>query len=295
MFRFVFLPLTLLCANTVAAAKPVVFSSRTVRVNDTSEQTTTAHLVADQAIRQQRQLVDSSRQTMHREQTRKLTVLKIVGKSPTLARVEFGKVFTKITNEDERETEITQPISHQTYFVARDEQGKLGFADQTGGKVTEEEDKLLRKQFETFGKPNPLAQFLDGKRLEVGQSLKVPEAVARELLGLTGKKASTEELVLRLVKTKLVRNREFAVFDTLLRTSTDENTMSMLMKGELVIEAETCRTQSIRLHGPIAITDTRGPTEGRFTVSTNGTLDVNVDTSFAATGRMADRGKAMRR
>ena len=295
MFRIVFITLTLLCAMDAAGAKQVVFSSRSVRVNDSSKQTTTAHLVADQTIRQQKQLVDSSRQTMHRLQERKLTVLKVQGKSPTLARVEFGKASTQISNEQQRDVEIIQPISHKTYFVARDEQGKLVFADEKGKTVTDEEDRLLRKQFDTFGKVNPLAEFLNGKRIEVGQSIKVPDTIAKELLGLTGKKASTEELVLRLVKSQRVGGSELAVFETLLRTSSTENTMSMLMKGELVIDAGTCRAQSIKLHGPIAITDTRGPTEGRFTVSTNGTLDVAVKTAFAAPDRIAAPKTPLRR
>ena len=116
----------------------------------------------------------------------------------------------------------------------------------------------------------------------------VPDDVARELLGLTGRKGKTDKLNLKLVGIQGASGRTYGVFETLLRTSGRETSMSLLMKGRLLIEPATCRTKLIELQGPVAISETRGPPQGTFVVSTNGTLSVSVETVFGQSQRVSD-------
>jgi hypothetical protein len=199
--------------------------------------------------------------------------------APTRAKLTYGTASTRVQADETETIEATQPIAGNTYFIAR-RGAQLAVTDELGKPVTGEEEKLLRLHMETFGEPNPLAQFLDGKHINVGQSVDVPDEVARKLLGLTGNSGKTDKLSLRLRDVKRIEGIDCAVFETLLRTHGQETSMSLLTKGELVIEANSCRTRSIRLQGPIAISETHGPTEGRFVISTNGTLQVAVRTSF---------------
>lgn len=291
MHRFpMWLMLCFLFANLVQQchADHVVFAKRAPQKNDVIVQSTVADLVAERSIRQQNQLVDKSRQTMKRTQNRTVTIIRLDRGRPIVAKVTYGKAATQV-DADNRKMEITQPVSHTTYFVTRNQDGKLSFADETGKPVTSEEERLLEQHFEAFGKPNPLADFLNGKTVAIGQNIQVPDAVARELLGLTGNSGKTDRLTLRLARREIRKGVECACFETLLRTSSEENTKSLLMKGELAIETATCRTQAIRLAGPVAISETRGPVEGRFTVSTNGTLQVNVDANYSPNIRVASR------
>ena len=265
--------------TTSISAQEIRFTKRDTRVNDTSHQTVQCHLVAERTIKLENQLVDSSKQMLLRSQDRRITILQVDRGVPRKARLSYGTSTTRVTAEDNQDVEITQPIAGNTYLVER-HRDSLVITDEAGNRITPEEDKLLQQHLQTFGQPNPLAQFLSGKTINIGQAVAVPDSVARELLGLTGNAGKTDSLALRLVSTKRVHGVRCAVFETLLRTHAEENSMALLMKGELVVESETCRTQSIHLQGPVALSEVRGPAEGRFVVSTSGTLNVTVETAF---------------
>lgn len=275
-----------------AMGQEVLFTKRSTQPLDTSHQVIECNLNAERTIRQQNQLVDSSKQTMQRKQDRTLTILAIEGGKPTRAKLQYLDSSTNVRGENNQSVEATQPVAGNTYFVSK-QNGTLTVTDEAGQPVTEEENKILQMHLQTFGKTNPLAQFLDGKRIQVGDEILVPDAVASELLGLTGNEGKTDKLTLRLVTTKKAGGQKIAVFETLLKSSSKESSMSLVMKGELAIETSTCRTRSIRLHGPVAISETRGPTVGRFVVSTNGTLQVAVQTTFGQ-AQVASKPKLFR-
>ena len=268
-----------LLACTLSSGQELQFSRRPIQVNDVAKQVVQCDLDAVRVIRQQNQLVDNSKQQLQRKQDRMLRILAVVAGKPTRARIDYGQSSTRIKGVDDEAAEVTQPVAGNTYYAAlRGEQ--LLLSDSQGNKPTAEEEKILKLHLATFGKPNPLAKFLDGKCIRVGQSFEVPDEVARELLGLTGNSGKTGKLTLKLVGVQEAKRRNYGVFETLLRTSSRETSMTLLMKGQLVIEAATCRTKSIVLQGPVAISETRGPAQGRFVVSTNGTLKVSVETVF---------------
>lgn len=277
-----FTPLILLCLLGFheLAAQEVSFTKRPTQVKDTSHQKLVGNLVASRTIRQHKQIVDSSKQTLVRNQERRLTVLEMANGVPVRGKLVYGNSGTVVKAEQREQVAVTQPVAGNTYFILR-RGDELLFGDESGQPVTEEEAKVLKLHMSAFGKPNPLAEFLNGKRIQVGQSIEVPKEVAIELLGLTGREGNTDRLVLRLRETKVEGRTEYAIFETILKTSGGEAAMAMLMKGQLIVETGTCRTKSIQLHGPISMSEVRGPTEGRFSVDTNGTLQLTVQTEFA--------------
>lgn len=285
MNRAVLLCLICLAHVEAISAQSLEFTMRPTQVNDTSRQLIECQLTAERTIRQQNQLVDSSKQWLTRKQQRTLTIIEVEDGIPVRARLRYENSSTEILGASSQTMKIVQPIANKTYLVTR-RNAQLSFSDETGGEITQEEDKLLRNQMAVFGKPNPLATFLNGKNITIGQSMVVPDAVARELLGLTGKSGKTDKLSLKLVGAKNIDGSVCGLFETLLRTSSQESSMSMLLKGQLAVEAGTCRTRSIQFEGPVAISETRGPALGRFVVSTNGNLQVAVQTSFAGNSQL---------
>lgn len=285
----------IVCVGAVHAAETHLnFTAHVSKVNDATHQVSELVLAADRSIRHQNQIVGTSNQKMQQSQDRVVTILKTAHGNPIQARIDYGDSTTQVEAGDQRNVKVVQPIANKTYFVTRNDD-QLLFADETGGEITEAEDKLLQQQFQNFGKPNPLAMFLNGKRIRMGQSINVPEEVARELLGLTGHTGKTDRLSLRLVATKSVAGVECGVFDTLLRTSSEETSMSLLMKGQIAVDPETCRTKSVQLQGPVAISETRGPTEGRFIVSTNGSLQVTLTSTSKPSAQIASPKSVQRR
>lgn len=256
----------------------VEFRNRPAEIQDQVTQSIECHLNAERAIRQHKQVIDKSKQQFRRDQVRTVRVLQVSNGNATQALIQYEKSSTKIAVENGRVVEANQPVAGKTYLVERKQQ-ELIIRSEKGLAVSEEEDQILRTQLQTFGLPNPLAQFLNGKRIRIGQSVDVPEEVARELLGLTGNNGKTDKLALRLSGMRSVSGTNCAVFETLLKSHSDESSISLLMKGELLIDPATCHTKTIELEGPVAISELRGPPEGRFMVSTNGSLKVAVRTA----------------
>ena len=293
MNRFVLILAGILTAG-FASGEEITFVKRPTQVNDTSRQTLRGILKAERTIRQQRQIVDTSKQQLLRNQTRTLTVLDIGPDGiPRTARLRYAESASRIQSENRHNVEVTQPVAGNTYLVSR--QGEeLSFRDEAGQPVTKEEQDVLKVHMDAFGKPNPLANFLNGKRLQIGQSIEVPKEVARELLGLTGNEGKTDKLTLRLDRVQPIQGVPCAVFGTILRSTNPETSMTLIMKGQLTIEVNSCRTRSIALQGPIAISETKGPTQGQFIVSTNGTLDLEVQNEFAKSNGVARSNRLLR-
>ena len=261
------------------AAQEAVFRKRPTQVLDQVHQTVRCELDAERAIRQHNQLVDSSKQTLDRKQDRTLTILAIENGRPTRAKLDYRVAVTNVRDSRQQSVEATQPVAGHVYLLAK-LNDKLVITDEQGQPITEEENKILQEQLQNFGKPNPLAEFLDGQRIRVGQAIQVPEEVAHQLLGMAGRSAKTDKLALTLVAVRQNAGQPVAVFETLLKTNGEETAMSLVMKGELIIETDTCRTRSIRLLGPVAISETKGPTIGRYMVNTTGTLKVAMKSKF---------------
>ena len=279
-----------LCGSVYS--QEVTFHKLPTKVNDEVHQTIVCELNAERTIRQQNQLVDSSKQRMQRQLDRVLTILALDEGRPSQARLNYKSAVTRLTDTDDRSVESIQPVAGHIYNVQRTKQ-RLLITDEFGQAITEEEDEILRSHLANFGRPNPLAEFLHGKRIQVGQTIQVPEDVAHQLLGMTGNSAKTDKLGMTLAAVRHHRGKQHAVFETLMKTSSQETRMSLVMKGELVVEANTCRTHSIKLNGPVAISEVRGPAIGRFVVSTNGTLNVKIESGFREAS-LASKGTRLR-
>ena len=146
--------------KSTTANQIVVFQKRPTQVNDEIHQKVQCDLDAERTIRQQNQLVDTTKQTLERMQDRTLKILALEGGRPTEARLDYRTSVTNVRDAQKRSVEATQPVAGHVYFVQR--QGKeLTITDESGKPITEEEDKILREQLQNFGKPNPLAQFLN--------------------------------------------------------------------------------------------------------------------------------------
>lgn len=277
--------LVLVCSallSTTAHGQVLHFTSRAAQPNDVSNQTIQCDLDAERTIRQHNQVVDTSKQVLRRLQVRTVTVLDTIQGTAARAKISYALSTTKVKAGNNGGVEAKQPVEGNTYIISRKGE-ELLIVRENGESITEEEDKILRAQLSTFGKPNPLSQFLNGKRIQVGAEIDVPNEVAAELLGLTGNKGKTDGLTLKLAGLKSIDGTNCAVFETLLRSHSDESSITLLMKGELIIDPKTCRTHSIKLHGPVAISELKGPSIARFTVSTNGSLKVVVSNDHSST------------
>ena len=61
--------------------------------------------------------------------------------------------------------------------------------------------------------------------------------------------------------------------------------MQMNLKGQLLLEVDTCRTLAVKLSGPVSVEETHGPGGDTFSVDSKGDLRVAVQASYGRSKR----------
>jgi hypothetical protein len=276
-------PLTiclLVGASSADGRETVRFQKRPAQVGDALRHSVDCELQADLVIRHGNQVVDSERQGLRKEQRRTLTLLSVAKQGPARARLIYHAASKTARRADEPPQREEEAVAGKSYLVARNGD-ELHIRNAEGEIPSPPELAIVQANMQTFGLPNPLAEFLDGKTFAVGETVELPEDVAKELMGLAGQVGEITRFSMTLVSTERVDDAPCAVFDTLLQASAeDHGTMTLLMKGRLVIQVLTCRTVAITMDGPVAISETRGPPQGQFIVSTQGQLNVAVRAQY---------------
>ena len=135
---------------------------------------------------------------------------------------------------------------------------------------------------DTLGRPNPLADFLGGHTVHVGDKLSLPHEVAERLLGLGDDlgQVSRFELVLTDVKT-VERHAECGVFSASIdAASTNASQMRMQVDGSLVIQAGTCRAIEADFRGPLGMSETRGSLTEKYQLTGTGHISAKIATIY---------------
>jgi hypothetical protein len=190
----------------------------------------------------------------------------------TKLRLTYESADQSQAQNDEPAEAGPLPVSGKTYFAAIEE-GKLVITNQQGNRPSDEEWAIVATATDTLGQSNPIAKFFDGKTYSVGQELRMPPELAKDLLGFSGRLDNASKLILTFTKVQTIGGKTCAVFDTLLEsTMTQGTTMTMQMRGRLALEIETCRAASIELAGPVKLAEAHGPADGQFIINTQGSM-----------------------
>lgn len=267
--------------TTVLHAEQVRFSKQPARAGDRLRQVIDCDLQADLAIQQAGQLIDSSRKGLRRQQDRSLTILDLRRGRPVRAQVDYHAATNTTTQAESAAPTVTkEPVNGKSYLITRID-GELQITDVDGQLPPPEELEIIRANMQTFGLPNPLADFFDGRSIRIGETVSLPAEVARELLGVTGTVGDIKRFRLKLVKTEMIAGARCAVFETLVETSSQQQGhMTLLMKGHLKMEIATCRTPVMSMAGPVAISEIHGTPQAQFTVNTRGQFNVAIRSEF---------------
>ena len=133
----------------------------------------------------------------------------------------------------------------------------------------------------TIGEKNPLAGFLHDKQIAIGQTVRLPEKVARQLLGFVESLGKATQFDMKLIGVREIDGIQRAEFETLIKASTgSDDSQSMNMTGRFVLQVDTCRMLAAEFHGPVSSSEKRGPAGGQYTISADGKLDVAIKTQY---------------
>ncbi len=275
----------LIQVSVCTASETVVFKKRPSQPGDSSQQTIQCDLDLKMSIRQAGQVVQAQEQGIQRKQLRELTILSVGESAPTKARVAYRKSSVALRTTDQPAQLADQPVTGKTYLVIRDgDRLTVTYAD--GEPPSDEELAIVMQNMESFGLPNPIANFFGQRTMKVNETIKLPSKVARELLGFPDTVRNITEFHLRLRETRDVQGVQCAVFDIkLLADNGESDSLKMDLTGTLVLEVETCRTVGVTLSGPVGAMEVHGPPSGQFEVASEGNIKVAVRANYGASRR----------
>ncbi len=270
-------------AATPAAGKVVRFRQRPTVSGDRVEQRLGVQLALSTKITQSGQTAHESDSEMRRQQQRVLEVLEAVDGRAVKAKASFPlgrRQSPENTNPDELSV---QPIEGKTYLMHRDGD-KLHVTDLDGHIPPLEEYKLVAESLENVGKPNPLAVLLVDRHVLVGERILVSRDLVEQLLGFEDPVGSVRRFELTLLRVEPADDQypaDRAVFQSGIEiVPNDASPLTISLKGEMVVETETCRLASVELAGPVSLSSIERTAGGIFQYSAGGELRLAIRSQY---------------
>ena len=269
------------------ASKPqsVRFGRRAPQVGDQMEQTVSVTLKLDSLARQQSQIVERAKTAVHRSQRRLMTSTDVADGMTTAAMVRYLSA-TMQSAAGEREADLTavptsrQPVHEKKYRCRRIGE-KLEIVDDDGHIPPLDEYEIVAQNMEALGGANPLAEFLCGQTVSVGQQLALPNDVADKLLGLGDEVGKAMRFDLTLRDVRPIDGAMCAVFDAGIEAASSRSSqMRLALDGPLAVQVDTCRAVEANFVGPIGMSETRGSLSETYQISATGRMTIAIKTEY---------------
>ncbi len=275
LLSFVFLLsliLTMSAPSDAAPPETVHFTKRPAEVGDQLDQTIGTQMLLDLRSRRGKEILEQSKVNSRRQQHRQVTATRLEAGRVVQASVHF---FT--ASKSHNDQTIADPVVGKTYHCRRT--GDQLTITTTDGQVPPlPEYKVVARAMDSLGKPNPLANFLAGKTVTVGESIELPAEVAQRTLGFDKKMGDVEKFTLTLKSI----DQSIAHFDAQIEaTGSGSSQMRLLIGGPLLIESGSCRVVSAKLSGPIGLAETRGSAGHIYQIEGTGSLRVSMHAKYA--------------
>jgi hypothetical protein len=267
--------------------RTVRFDRQLPRIGDQIEQSLSMELRLDTTIRQGDQVIERNATSTCREQRRLVTTSSVADDRATAVRVRYVAATTK-TGHGQRLHDLDsqplatapQPVEGKVYDCRR-EKDQLIVTDHEGNIPPIEEFRIVSENMQSLGQPNPLAEFLVGRVVGVGQQLTLPREVAERLLGISDSFGRVEQFVLTLEDVQPIDGVPCAMFKASVdAASNDSSQMRLELEGPLVIQVDTCRAVQADLVGPIGMVETRGSLGHIYQLAGTGRMTVRIASTY---------------
>ncbi len=278
-----------------AGTQSVRFGRQPSRLGDRIEQNVQLEMRMKLTMRRESELVGNNQTTVRTKQRRVIVATAVEGGTIMAARVQYPEATKQATAADGAAKNgevsaayqpVAQPVQGKTYLCMREpgENGKLNVTDETGNRPPTEECDIVVAQMDMIGRSNPLAQFLAGREVKVGESFELPKELASRVFNLGDKFGEVTHFELTLRKVSVENGAKCAEFLANVEAAANgASQMRLQVEGPLVVQADTCRAVRVDLDGPIGMSETRGSYSTSYQVIGTGHLK----TSVAATYREA--------
>jgi len=266
-------------AAPALAADVVSFTYRAPQVGQQASHDMQFSLDLNVSLHQAGQTISSDDQQLSRNQDRQVTVMQVEDRKAMKVQVFYATAREKVCRGKMTGTPQAEPIEGKSYVVER-RGADLVVTDPTGNSVSEDEQKLVASSMDAVGRPSPLGTLLDGKKIAIGEKLKLPKDMASDLLGVkdSGNEAQKVELTLDSTSTD-EDGRHLAKFNMLVVLKDTEGP-AMDVKGTIQIEPDTCQIAEASFEGPVSMHQQEGPKGHTFDIDSRGTMKVAVRSHY---------------
>lgn len=276
--------------TAVVGGQTVQFSRRAPEVGDQLQQDLSVALDLNTMVRQDQQILEKSKTALRREQTRVVTTTHVRDGMTMAVSVRYAAATRQLATapadgEFGTPERKPQPVEGKVYRVARDGEA-LVITAEDGSVPPLDEYEIIALNMESLGRRNPLADFLAGKTLTVGQQISMPAEVAEKLMGLGGELGQVTRFDLKLNSVSMIGNRKCAMFQSSIEAvSNDSSQMRLAVEGPLAIEIDTCRAVNATFAGPIGMSETRGSLSATYQLTGTGRMTIRIATQYADLAR----------
>jgi hypothetical protein len=264
------------------AARQVTFERRAPCAGDRANQMLTVEIAVHNHIRRGQQKVGETDTSMIQRVERLITTDEVQNDRTVGAQIRYVVSERVMKADAEDEAVIQDPIAGKAYLCRRDGE-RLTVTDEAGHLPTLAEFKIVADSMESLGKPNPLAEFLAGRTIGVGETFTLPDEVAQQFALRMGDGIDNDERFdLTLARIEDVDGRQCAEFQTLLEASeTGSRQMKMQLEGTMTIELDSCRMVKADLSGPIGLAETAMSMGEPYHITGTGRMSFEIVSSYS--------------
>lgn len=232
----------------LASAQSIKFGRHAPEPGDTIDQAIRVEMRLDQTGRRGDQIMEQTKARQDREQRRRVTATEIAAGRVVQATVHFAEARSSRNGEA-----IVEPVVGKAYVCRRTESG-LEVTTPEGTVPPIAEYALVSRAMSTLGTASPLAEFLAGRTVAVGERLDLPAELAQQALGFDSEMGEVSRFTLQLHTIDQLASGPIARFTAEIEASGRRaQQMGLLVTGAFEIEALSCRVVSADLSGPIVM------------------------------------------
>lgn len=258
------------------ADETLTFAHHSAAVGDAVQQTVRVGMRLESTARQGATVLETTKSALDRQQTRVVTATEVTGGRVLGAQVHFLEAAATRDGASE-----SQPITGKVYHCRRESDERLTITTPDGQLPPMTEYELVARAMETLGTASPLAEFLAGRTVRVGERLELPAELAQQALGFDSRMGEVDRFVLKLTAVETLDSRRVGVFDAEIEAhGTSSQQMRLMVAGAFRVEESSCRVVSADLTGPIAMSGARGGEVGAYTLDGKGQMRIAVSARY---------------
>lgn len=265
--------------TTIATAESVTFTFQQPQNGQRIHQEVDSRTKVQTTFEQSNQLISSESKNSLLQQVREILILEADPSKTVRVQVTYTRAVRKNRGKL-LDRPKPQPVAGKTYLVQRiGDVLQVTYPDVT--QPSAEEVLIVQANMRAVGRTNPLAKFLDGRTIQIGQRLQLPHNLAADMLGGSDALKTAETVFLTLSRTKRINGQRAAVFKAeILGPYTDDGIRSIQSEGEIIVAIATCRTLRAQMDAKVALVEERGPKGATFTVSNVGKVHLKIEARY---------------